>query len=66
MKPKTEFITIKPKTKEAREYFELYMRELHSCKVVGRTEDKVLLNSIAGHYTFWMNEKEDAHWEVIK
>jgi hypothetical protein len=63
---KTEFVTIKPKTEEAKEYFEFFMRNLHSCRVIRRQNNKVLLNSIAGEYVFWMNEKEDQNWEVIK
>jgi hypothetical protein len=63
---KTEFVTIKPKTEEAKEYFESFMRNLHSCRVIRRQNNKVLLNSIAGEYVFWMNEKEDQNWEVIK
>jgi hypothetical protein len=63
---KTEFVTIKPKTEEAQEYFESFMRNLHSCRVIRRQNSKVLLNSIAGEYVFWMNEKEDRNWQVIK
>jgi hypothetical protein len=63
---KNEFVTIKPKTEEAEEYFEFFMRRLHSCRVIRRQNNKVLLNSIAGEYVFWMNEKEDRNWEVIK
>lgn len=66
MKSKTEFLTIKPKTEEAKDFFETYMRELHSCKVLERKDNQILLNSIAGDYVFWMNEKEDSNWEVIK
>jgi hypothetical protein len=63
---KTEFVTIKPKTEEALEYFESFMRNLHSCRVIRRQNNKVLLNSIAGEYVFWVNEKEDLNCEFIK
>ena len=66
MKTKTEFLTIKPKTEEAKDFFETYMRELHSCKVLERESNRVLLNSIAGDYKFWMNIEGDKNWEVIK
>ena len=66
MKTKTEFLTIKPKTEEAKDFFEIYMRELHSCKVLERKDNKVLLNSIAGDYVFWMNIEGDKNWEVIR
>lgn len=66
MKTKTEFITIKPKSEEAKEYFNLYLRQLHSCKVIKRTDHKVLVNSIAGNYTFWVNVKGDTNWEILK
>ena len=66
MKTKTEFLTIKPKTQVAKEFFEIYMRELHSCKVLERESNRVLLNSIAGDYKFWMNIEGDKNWEVIR
>ena len=66
MKTKTEFVTIKPKTEEAKMFFDIYLRQLHSCKVIERHADKVLLNSIAGNYKFWMSLEGDKNWEIIK
>lgn len=63
---KTQFLCIKPKTEEAQEFFDIFMRQLHSCKVIERKNNQVLLNSIAGDYKFWMNESDDKNWEVIK
>jgi hypothetical protein len=66
MKTKSEFITVKPKTEEAKMFFDVWMRQLHSCKVLERQTNKVLLNSIAGDYKFWMNIEGDKNWEVIR
>ncbi len=66
MKTKTEFITIKPKTEEAKVFFDVSLRQLHSCKVLEKQNNKVLLNSIAGNYKFWMDLEGDKNWEIIK
>ena len=63
---KSQFLCIKPKTEEAKEFFDIFMRQLHSCKVLDRQDNQVLLNSIAGNYKFWMNIEGDKNWEVIK
>lgn len=63
---KSQFICIKPKTEEAKMFFDVLMRQLHSCRVLERQTNKVLLNSIAGDYKFWMNTEEDKNWEVIR
>ena len=62
---KSQFICVKPKTEEAQEFFDIFMRQLHSCKILERQDSKMLVNSIAGDYTFWINETEDKNWEVI-
>lgn len=63
---KTQFLCIKPKTEEAKMFFDVSLRQLHSCKVIERKNNQVLLNSIAGDYKFWMNIEGDKNWEIIK
>ena len=42
------------------------MDSLHSCRVEQRKEGKLFLASITGRYFFWIPEKGDDHWEIIK
>ena len=36
---------------------------LHSCRVAGHKQGKVLLSSISGRCDFWMNESDDKKLE---
>ena len=63
---KTEFICVAPTSKEAEEIFLCDMDLLHSCRVAGRKEGKVLLSSISGRCDFWMNESDDKNWKVVR
>lgn len=65
-KTKTEFLCVKPKSKKAKNRFANMMDNLHSCRVEKREDDKVFLASISGRYFFWMNERNDENWELIK
>jgi hypothetical protein len=42
------------------------MHSLHSCRVEKREDGKLFLASISGKYFFWINEREDDHWSIIK
>lgn len=66
MKTKSQFITIQPKTKEAKEFFNVSMKQLHSCKVLDKNGDNVFLSPISSNYKFWIDLKEDKNWEVIR
>ena len=63
---KTEFICVQPKSKKAKNRFANMMDKLHSCRIEQRKDGKLFLASISGKYFFWMNERSDDHWEVIK
>ena len=62
---KTEFICVKPRSKEANDRFITRMDRLHSCKVQKREYGRVFLSSISGRYLFTMAETGDDHWEVV-
>mgnify|MGYP001256983878 FL=1 len=62
---KTEFICVKPRSKEAEDRFVNKMDKLHSCRVEKREYGKVYLSSISGRYMFTMFENGDDHWEVL-
>jgi hypothetical protein len=62
---KSEFVYVKPKTREASEYFEHEMRFLHSCKVKERRDGKLFLASISGNHNFWVSESEDRNWKLL-
>lgn len=63
---KSEFIYITPKTSDAKVFFELDLKELHSCKVLEKTSNKLLVKSIAGEYYFWIDREQDKNWELVK
>ena len=66
MKTKSQFIYVQPKTKVSKDIFDCEMNGLHSCKVLGKQEEKIFLKSIANDYIFWIKEENDKYWEVIK
>ena len=63
MKPK--FLYVQPRSAFAQEVFEDYMNELHSCKIEEEKENKMLVSSISGRYSFWINKEFDSNWEVL-
>lgn len=63
---KSEFIYISPKSLDAKVFFELDLKELHSCKVLEKTDNKLLVKSIAGEYYFWIDKEQDKNWELVK
>jgi len=63
---KSEFICVKPKSRQANDRFLNDMRQLHSCRVNNRTDGLTFVESISGKYSFCLNENSDDHWEVIK
>ena len=62
---KTEFICVKPRSKEAEDRFVNKMDKLHSCRVEKREYGKVYLSSISGRYMFTMFDCGDDHCEKI-
>ena len=62
---KTEFVCVKPRSKEASDRFVNKMDRLHSCKVQKREYGRVYLSSISGRYNFIISETGDDHWEVV-
>ena len=62
---KTEFICVKPRSKEAGERFDTKMDKFHSCRVDNRMDGRVYLSSISGRYKFIMSEGGDDNWEVV-
>ena len=63
---KSEFICVKPKSRQANDRFLYDMRQLHSCRVNERRDGLTFVESISGNYSFCLNEYSDDHWEVIK
>lgn len=63
---KQKIIYLSPKSKEANEFFNLSMKKVHSCKVLRTEEKRILVNPIQSKYQFWVQEKNDEHWELIK
>jgi hypothetical protein len=64
MKP--EIIYVQPKSVCAKIDFEELMHFLHACKVEKRLDGRMLVSSISGNLDFWISEKDDCHWEIIK
>tara|TARA_B100001142_G_scaffold88316_2_gene90156 strand:+ start:1448 stop:1639 length:192 start_codon:yes stop_codon:yes gene_type:complete len=62
---KTKFVTVKPKSRKAKNRFSNLMNELHSCRVEKEDQEKMFLSSISGNYFFWMNKETDVNWELI-
>ena len=65
-KVKTRFLYVQPRSVQARDRFESLMDKLHSCRIEREVDDRVLLSSISGRYSFWINKEFDSHWEVLK
>ena len=63
---KSEFICVKPKSRQANDRFLNDMRQLHSCRVNERRDGLTFVESISGKYSFCLNEYSDDHWDVIK
>lgn len=57
---------MQPRSVQARDRFESLMDKLHSCRIEREVDDRVLLSSISGRYSFWINKEFDSHWEVLK
>ena len=62
---KTEFICVKPRSDYAQDIFENSMYKLHSCRVTGRKDGQVHLESINNRHTFTLREGGDDDWEII-
>ena len=63
---KSEFLYLKPKSKEANSRFVNKMDRLHSCRIDKREDGRVFLSSISGRYLFSIMESDDKDWEISK
>jgi hypothetical protein len=66
MKLKKNFINVQPKSSKAKNRFVNQMDSLHAMEVEQETETQLFVVSINRKYCFWMDKKNDPHWEVIK
>lgn len=66
MKLKKNFINVQPKSSKAKNRFVNQMDSLHAMEVEQETETQLFVVSINRRYCFWMDKKNDPHWEVIK
>jgi hypothetical protein len=66
MRTKRKFITIKPKTSQAKLFFESSMLGLQSCELLEIRDNNYLLRPIRTQKCFWMKFKEDENWEIEK
>lgn len=66
MKTKSEFVYIEPKNTDSKLTFEIDFKGLHSCVVMEKQPDKILVKSIAGEYYFWINNNDDINWTLVK
>jgi len=53
---KSEFICVKPKSRQANDRFLNDMRQLHSCRVNERRDGLTFVESISKKYSFCLNE----------
>lgn len=65
MKSKTEFVCIQPKNEKAKDIFNVFFKQLHSCQVLKKVDNNKYVKSIAGDYYFWIYEN-DKNWNLIK
>jgi len=66
MKTKSKFITISPKNEVSTEFFNVYLKKLHSCKILKEEQNLFKVKSIAGNYVFWVNKTQDNNWTIVK
>ena len=62
---KTEFLCVKPRSEYAQELFENSMYKLHSCRVAGRRNGEIGLESITNRFDFTIREWGDDDWDII-
>ena len=66
MNTKSKFITISPKNEVSTDFFNVYLKKLHSCKVLREEHNQFKVKSIAGNYVFWVNKTQDNNWKIVK
>jgi hypothetical protein len=59
-------VYVKPKSDEAQDFFNFIMRKIHSCKLLEKDDDRLLVSPIQLPYKFWIQKKNDSNWELIK
>ena len=63
---KSEFLYVKPKSKEANSRFvNRWIGYIH-VEIDKREDGRVFLSSISGRYLFSIMESDDKDWEIIK
>jgi hypothetical protein len=66
MKTKTKkLINVQPKSKKAINRFKNQMDSLHAMEVEQENDTQMFVVSINRRYCFWMNKRNDPHWDII-
>lgn len=63
---KAKFLCVNPRSSQAQDRFENLMDKFHSCRIKEEVNNKVLVDSISGRYSFWIDKEYDTNWEVLK
>lgn len=66
LKLKKKFVTIRPKSDQAADYFDRIMLGLQSCELLETQNSSYLLKPIRARQTFWVHSKDDVNWEIEK
>lgn len=66
MKLKKKFVTIRPKTEEAEDYFDRVMLGLQSCELLDTQDNSYHIKPIRARQAFWIDCKADDNWEIEK
>lgn len=66
LKLKKKFVTIRPKTEEAEDYFDRVMLGLQSCELLETHNNSYHLKPIRAHQAFWIDCLDDVNWEIEK
>ena len=65
-KQKRKIIYVEPITQDAKDRFETYMCNLHSCYVDSETDSHYYLTTINNNYKFQILKTKDLNWMVVK
>ncbi len=65
-KMKKKFINVVPVSKIAKNRFDHYMKNYHSCLILNEDENLYHLMSINGMYEFHLQKSGNEHWQIVK
>jgi hypothetical protein len=65
-KMKKKFINVVPVSKIAKNRFDNYMKNYHSCLILNEDENLYHLMSINGMYEFHLQKSGNEHWQIVK